>query len=173
LCFRQFLSFSMKQHHVRWAPCHHGMERPQVVVGRVRQMGWVWMNNCVQSEGLAGEGVHYAGLLEDTGVELLEWRSSPAAATPTSYLCLKIWLKDQTNWTVKHNLCYWMSNKPHITSDISKLQYTLKFTDNQRITDADICIFVCTFLHICLLSFRRWWCISKLYSPKSICKNSL
>jgi hypothetical protein len=45
-----------------------------------------------------GEGVHCADLLEDTGVELLEWWSSPAAATPTMYLGLRIWRReDQTN----------------------------------------------------------------------------
>jgi hypothetical protein len=30
----------MKQHHVRWAPCQQGMERPQVAAGRVRQIGF-------------------------------------------------------------------------------------------------------------------------------------
>jgi hypothetical protein len=44
-----------------------------------------------------------------------------------------------------------MSNKPRKTSDFSKLQQTPKFTDNQRITDIDICIFV----HICIHSFHR------------------
>jgi hypothetical protein len=47
---------------------------------------------------------------------------------------------------VKHNLCYWMSNKPLISSDFSKLQYISKFTD--------ICIFVCIFVHICVYSFH-------------------
>jgi hypothetical protein len=45
----------------------------------------------------AGDGIHCVGLLGDTGVELLEWRSSPAAATPTSYIRLKIRQKDQAN----------------------------------------------------------------------------
>jgi hypothetical protein len=47
-----------------------------------------------------------------------------------------------------------MINKPHISSDVSKLQYTPKFTDNQRIADPDICIFVCIFVHICVYSFH-------------------
>jgi hypothetical protein len=58
---------------------------------------------------------------------------------------------------VNHNPCYWMNNKPRITSDFSKLHWTPKFPDNQRITDTYIrvCIFVCIFLHICVHSFRR------------------
>jgi hypothetical protein len=52
----------------------------------------------IQREVLAGEGVLCAGLLEESGVESLEWRSSPAVATPTTYLRLKIWQKeDQRN----------------------------------------------------------------------------
>jgi hypothetical protein len=53
------MGFGMKQHHVQWAP-YHGMERPQVAVGRGRQIG--------VSAGLAEEGIHCAGLLEDSGV---------------------------------------------------------------------------------------------------------
>jgi hypothetical protein len=42
---------------------------------------------------------------KNTGVELLEWESSPAAATPTTFLHMKIRREqDQTNWAVKHNL---------------------------------------------------------------------
>jgi hypothetical protein len=93
---------------------------------------WVRKNGYIWSDGLQGEGVHRAGLLENTGVELLEWRSSPGAATPIIYLRLNIRQKEyQTNSTVKHELCYWMSNKPRITSDFSKLQQIPKFTDNQ------------------------------------------
>jgi hypothetical protein len=51
---------------------------------------------------------------------------------------------------VKHNLCYWMSNKPRKISHVSKLQQTPKFTDNQRTIDTDICIFV----HIWVYSFH-------------------
>jgi hypothetical protein len=50
-------------------------------------------------------------------------------ATPSIYLRLRMRRKDQTNW---------MSNKPVITSDSSKLQYTHKFTNYQRITHTDI-----------------------------------
>jgi hypothetical protein len=53
---------------------------------------------------------------------------------------------------VKHSLCYWISNKPSRT--FSKLQYTPKFNDNQRITDTDIRIFVCIFVHICVYFFH-------------------
>jgi hypothetical protein len=63
--------------------------------------------------GFGGRGIHCAGLLDDTGAELLEWWPSPAAAILTTYLRFKIGRKeDETNWTVKHNLCCWMSNKP-------------------------------------------------------------
>jgi hypothetical protein len=55
---------------------------------------------------------------------------------------------------VKCTLCYWMSNKLRITSDFSKLQQTPKYTDNKRITDTDICIFVSIFVHICVYSFH-------------------
>jgi hypothetical protein len=48
-----------------------------------------------------------------------------------------------------------MSNKPRITSHFSKLQYTPKFADSQRITDTDISIYVCIFVHICVHFFRR------------------
>jgi hypothetical protein len=114
--------------------------------------GWIWTNDYIRSEGLVGEGVHCAGLLEGTGVELPEWRSSPAAATPTTYLRLKMRQKeDETNWAVKHNPCYWISSKPRVTSDFSKLQQTPKSTDNQRIADTHMCISV----HIFVYSFRR------------------
>jgi hypothetical protein len=39
------------------------------------------------------------------------------------------------------------------TSDFYKLQWTPKFTDNQRIKDTDICIFGSIFVHICFNSF--------------------
>jgi hypothetical protein len=55
---------------------------------------------------------------------------------------------------VKRNLCYLMSKKPRITSDFSKLQQTPKFTDDQTITDTDICIFVRMYVHICVYSFH-------------------
>jgi hypothetical protein len=29
-----------------------------------------------------------------------------------------------------------------------------KFTDNQRIADIDLCIFICIFVHICVYSFH-------------------
>jgi hypothetical protein len=48
-----------------------------------------------------------------------------------------------------------MSNKPNITS--SFLNYNRYFADNQRITDTDICIFVCIFVHTCVHSFRRYY----------------
>jgi hypothetical protein len=50
-----------------------------------------------------------------------------------------------------------MSNELHITTDFYKLQWTLKFTNNQRITDTDICIFVSIFVQICIHSFCRWF----------------
>jgi hypothetical protein len=55
---------------------------------------------------------------------------------------------------VKHNLCYWISSKPRKTSEFFKLQWTPKCNDNQRITDTDICIFVCIFVHIRVYSFH-------------------
>jgi hypothetical protein len=54
---------------------------------------------------------------------------------------------------VKHSLLYWIS-KPRKTSNFSKLKLTPKFNDNQRITDTDICIFMCMFVHICVYSFH-------------------
>jgi hypothetical protein len=40
---------------------------------------------------------------------------------------LKMWQREnQTYWNVKHNLCYWMSNRPVVRSDFSKLQYTFR-----------------------------------------------
>jgi hypothetical protein len=100
------------------------------------------------SEGLAGEGVHCAGLLEDTGAELLEWRSSPPAATPTTYLRLEIRRKeDQTNWTVKHNLCYWMSNKPLITFDFSNYNW---LPNLPIIKESQIQIYVYLYPYLCI-----------------------
>jgi hypothetical protein len=75
---------------------------------------------------MAAEGVHFVGLLEGTGVESLECRSSPAAATIIIYLTLKIRRKeDQTNRAVNHNLWNVMRNKARKTSDFpnrNKLQ---------------------------------------------------
>jgi hypothetical protein len=71
----------------------------------------------------------------------------------TTYLRLKVRRKEeQTNRTVKHNLCYRVSNEPRITTDFYELQWTPKFTGSQRITDIDI-IYICK--HICtyILSF--------------------
>jgi hypothetical protein len=74
----------------------------------------------------------------------------------STYLRLMVRRKEeQNNWTVKHNFCYWMSNEPRITTDFYELQWSPKFTDNQRITYTDIYIFVCMFVHICVHSFRR------------------
>jgi hypothetical protein len=42
----------------------------------------------------------------------------------------------------------WLTVSRSVTSD-------LKFTDNQRITDTDICIFLSIFVHICIHSFRK------------------
>jgi hypothetical protein len=86
----------MKQHHVSWAPYHHGMKRPPVAVGRVKQIGVSSdeMLYNVRSEGLAGESVHCAGLLVDTGVELLDSRPSPAEAASITYLRYKIRRKE-------------------------------------------------------------------------------
>jgi hypothetical protein len=61
---------------------------------------------------------------------------------------------------VKHNLCYWIGNKPHKTSDFSKLQQTPKFNDNLRITDTDIFIFV----HKCVYSFHMCYTRFDAYS---------
>jgi hypothetical protein len=58
---------------------------------------------------------------------------------------------------VMHNLCYWTSNKPIITSDFSRRQYTPKFTHT------DICIFD----HIWVHSFRRCY---TLLVPNQIIK---
>jgi hypothetical protein len=77
-----------------------------------------------------------------------------AAYNTSIYLRRKVQRKEeQKNWTVKQNLCYWMSNEPPITTDfLHKIQWTPKSTDDQRITDADICIFLSTFVHICVPS---------------------
>jgi hypothetical protein len=32
------IKHAMKMHHVRWVPCHHGMERPQVADGDALQL---------------------------------------------------------------------------------------------------------------------------------------
>jgi hypothetical protein len=72
---------------------------------------------------------------------------------------------------VKHDLCYWMSNKHRITDDS-------KFNDNQGITVTDICIIVIIFLpikHSFLLQVLYMvWCLSKLYADtifvKTTCK---
>jgi hypothetical protein len=76
-------------------------------------------------------------------------------ATPTTYLRLKTRQKeDQTNLAAKHKLCYWMSNKPRITSCFSKLQLTLKITDKQRITARDIYeIYACLYAYLCVCVF--------------------
>jgi hypothetical protein len=71
----------------------------------------------------------------------------------------------QKNLNVKHNLCYWMSNEPRITTDFYKLQCIPKFTDNQRIADTDMCMNICK--HIYVQSFRMLytvWCLSELSS---------
>jgi hypothetical protein len=94
------------------------------------------------------------------------------------YLRFKQWQKEeQKNWTVKHNLCYWTSNKLRIAMDSYKLQRTPIFTDNQRITDTDICIFVGLCVHICIHSFLLQvlytvWCLSKLYTDKKFLKTT-
>jgi hypothetical protein len=60
----------------------------------------------------------------------------------STYLCLMVRRKDEEkNWTVKHNLCYWISNEPRITTEFYKLQCTLKFFDNQSITDTYLWIY--------------------------------
>jgi hypothetical protein len=51
----------------------------------------------------------------------------------------------------------WISNKTRKISDFSKLQYTPKFADNQRITDTDLHIFVCIFVHIRTYSFHMFY----------------
>jgi hypothetical protein len=52
----------------------------------------------------------------------------------STYLHLKVRQnEEQRNWTAKHSLCYWMSNEPRITTNFYKLQWTPKFTDNERI----------------------------------------
>jgi hypothetical protein len=44
----------------------------------------------------------------------------------STYLRWKVWRKEeQKNWTVKHKLCYWMSNEPRITADF--LQNAMNF----------------------------------------------
>jgi hypothetical protein len=71
-------------------------------------------------------------------------------------LRLKVWWKEeQMNWNVIHNLSYWTSNEPRITTDFLKIQLSPKFIDNQRIAATDICILVSIFVHICINSFRR------------------
>jgi hypothetical protein len=80
------------------------------------------------------------------------------------YSCLKVqWKDEQKNWTVKHNLSYWMSKEPHTTTDFYKLPWTPKFTDNQRIADTDICIFMSIFAHICVCYFRRCFTLFGVY----------
>jgi hypothetical protein len=84
----------MKQHHVKRTPYQHGVERPQVAVGRVREIGANSDERLYSVRRVAGESVHCAGLLKDTGVELIQWRSSAAAATPIASLSLKMQWKD-------------------------------------------------------------------------------
>jgi hypothetical protein len=48
-----------------------------------------------------------------------------------------------------------MSTNLLIRSNFIKLQQTLKYTDNQRITDTDIYIFICILVHICVYAFCR------------------
>jgi hypothetical protein len=51
-----------------------------------------------------------------------------------------------------------MSNESRITTNLFffyKLRWTPKFTNNQWITDTDICIFVRIFVHICIHTFCR------------------
>jgi hypothetical protein len=92
------------------------------------------------------------GLLDMNGVFIVKVSNQVVS----TYLHLKVRRQeDQKNWTVKHNLCYWMSNRLQITTDFYKLQWTPKFTDNQRITDTDTCIFVSIFMHICIHSLHR------------------
>jgi hypothetical protein len=106
------------------------------------------LGRAMRSEGLVGEGVHCGGLLEDTGVELLELKPSQTAAIPTTYLRLKIRRKeDQTNWTVKHNLCYWMSNKPRITFDFSNYN---RLPNLPIIKESQIRIYVYLYAYLCI-----------------------
>jgi hypothetical protein len=96
--------------------------------------------------------VSYEDWLDLSGVFILKVTNRVAS----NCLRLKVrWKEEQTNWTVKYNLCCRMSNKPRITTDFYKLQWIPKFTDNERITGTDICIFVSIFVHICVNFFRR------------------
>jgi hypothetical protein len=69
------------------------MERPQVAIGSQTERDEFGRKF---KYGIRSwlERAFIAGLLEARGVELLEWRSSPAAATPTIYLRLKIRRKE-------------------------------------------------------------------------------
>jgi hypothetical protein len=90
----------------------------------------------------------------------------------STYLRLKVRRKEeQKNWTVKHNLWYWVRKEPPLTTDFYKLRWTPKFTDNQRITDTDTYI-ICKHIYGYMRSFLQKvlytvWCLSKLYTQKS------
>jgi hypothetical protein len=72
-----------------------------------------------------------------------------------------------------HTICRWAL----IDGLSPTLQLTCKFTDNQRITDTDICIFVCIFVHICAYmhhSFHRCYTRFGAYpNYMNVCKNNL
>jgi hypothetical protein len=56
-----------------------------------------------------------------------------------------------------------MSNEPRITDIFYKLQWIPKFTDNQGITDTDMCI-VSIIVHLCVHSFCRCYTRFGAYS---------
>jgi hypothetical protein len=99
----------------------------------------------------------------------------------TTYLRWKMWRKEeQKNWTVKHNLCYWMSNKPRITGDYFFIQNTMRFqiyrwSRNHNYRYIYNCKHICAYMHLFLPQvLYTGWCLSKLYTDtifvKKTCK---
>jgi hypothetical protein len=93
-----------------------------------------------------------------------------------TYLCWKAWRKEEKNWTVKYNLCYWMSNTCIIT-DFYFTKYNT-FPNLPIIKESQMQIEI--YKHIC--ADMHWflpqvlytvWCLSKLYTDKNVCKNNL
>jgi hypothetical protein len=73
--------------------------------------------------------------------------SRKLTSTLSSYMVWFWWNEAQMSWAVKHNLCYWMSNEHHISTDFFKT--TIDPPNLLTIKDSQINLYV-YWKHICV-----------------------